>query len=170
MGMQYLYLHRLPEKESVRYVYRFDDHPLSPNNLVLRNLFRCMLEAGEEDIDQIEIEYSDTATAKLMGVERAVQMLTLLGAREAAEQAENWQGGVLLSRTFAVPATPARMEYLRHIRELDEVYRIRLSGNEAEKVHLYFAQTLTCLLTREQEGVFISFLAQRNVPHKILEN
>ena len=168
--MQYLYLHRRQENGRVQYVYVFDEHPLSPNNLVLRNLFRCMLEAVEAGIDRIEIEYSDTATAKLMGVERAVQMLTLLGAREVVEQTENWQGGVLLSRTFAVSATPERLEYLRHIRELDEVYRIRLDENQAEKVHLYFAQTLTCSLTEEQEGVFISLLAERNVPHKILEN
>ncbi|WCN38857.1 hypothetical protein [Aneurinibacillus uraniidurans] len=167
--MQYLYLHRVQEQGTARYVYVFDEHSLSPNNLVLRNLFRCMIEAVEAEIDQIEMEYSDTVTAKRMGVERAVQMLKLMGAKEA-EQAENWQEGVLLSRTFAVSATVERIEYLRHIRELDEVYRIKLSGNGAEKVHLYFAQTLTCLLTTEQEGVFTSLLAQRNVPHKILGN
>ncbi|BAU27346.1 hypothetical protein DFP93_102410 [Aneurinibacillus soli] len=167
--MQYLYLHRLQEQGTARYVYVFDEHALSPNNLVLRNLFRCMIEAVEGEIDQIEMEYSDTATAKLMGVERAVQMLTLMGAQEA-DKVENWQGDVLLSRTFVVTAEAKRLEYLRHMRELDEVYRIQLSENGVEKVHLYFAQTLACLLTAEQEDVFVSLLAQRNVPYKILGN
>ncbi|WCK53370.1 hypothetical protein PP175_18720 [Aneurinibacillus sp. Ricciae_BoGa-3] len=166
--MQYIYLQRKELADGrLEYTYHFDDHGLSPNNLVLRNLFYTMLDTAGPEVDTVEVEYSDTAMAKQLGINRAVEWLQVMGAADG-EQKEYWKEGVLLSRTFCAAATPERLAYLHAMKELDEVYRIRLLGDGDEKIHLYFAKTLSLRLDRKKEEIFLQLLLNRNVPHKIL--
>ncbi|CEH28494.1 hypothetical protein [Aneurinibacillus migulanus] len=168
--MQYLYLHRVtqPEKQAVQYVYQFDDHNLSPSNLVIRKLFYCMLDMLQEELTEVEIEYNDAEIVKLVGMEQAVAFLTAMGAREA-EQLEYRQEGVLLSRTFTTELTPARLEYFYSLRDLDIVYRLRFLNNEEERIQIYFTKTLSCLLPEVKEEAFLAHLTEQRVPHKVLE-
>jgi hypothetical protein len=166
--MQYIYLQRKElANGKLQYTYYFDDHGLSPNNLVLRNLFNSMLDTAGQEIDTLEVEYSDTAMAKQLGINRAVQWLQVMGAA-GAEQKEYWKEGVLLSRTFTAAVTKERLDYLHAMKELDEVYRIKLLGDGEEKIHLYFAKTLSYRLDTKKEESFLQLLLDRNVPHKIL--
>ncbi|MBN6186079.1 hypothetical protein JQN58_03635 [Aneurinibacillus sp. BA2021] len=168
--MQYLYLHRLeqPEKDKVSYVYQFDAHGLSPSNLVLRNLFSCMLKTVEQELTDIEIEYNDIEMAKLVGMEAAVAFLTAMGAREV-EQKEYRQNGVLLSRTFTAVLTPERLAFFFNLRDLDIAYRLRFMSDGEERIHMYFAKTLSCTFSTEDEAAFTALLAAQHVPHKVLE-
>lgn len=168
--MQYLYLHRVtqPEKQAVQYIYQFDDHNLSPSNLVIRKLFYCMLDTLQADLTGVEIEYNDAAMVKLVGMEQAVAFLTVMGAREA-EQHEYRQEGVLLSRTFTTELTPIRLEYFYSLKDLDIVYRLRFVRNGEERIQIYFTETLRCLLPEGKEEAFLSHLTKQRVPHKVLE-
>ncbi|AMA72446.1 MULTISPECIES: hypothetical protein [Aneurinibacillus] len=168
--MQYLYLHRITnnKQQEAQYVYRFDDHRLSPGNLVIRKLFYCMLQALQDELTDVEIEYNDAEIVKFAGMERAVAFLTLMGAQKA-EQREYRKDGVLLSRTFTTKLTPERLTYFFGLQDLDEVYRLRFLAGEEERIHLYFASTLSCRLSFQKEETFLALLERHRVPHKILE-
>lgn len=168
--MQYLYLHRIEreENQAVEYVYQFDAHGLSPSNLVLRNLFFCMLDSVKTDLTEVEIEYNDAEMVKLVGMETAVSFLTVMGAREA-KQIEYKQDGIVLSRTFTAKLTPSRLAYFFSLRDLDIVYRLRFMSGHKERVHMYFAKTLSCVLLQENETAFLACLSAQHVPHKVLE-
>jgi len=167
--VQYLYLHRIEHREAqtVQYVYRFEDHRLSPNNLVIRKLFHCMLEVMRDGLTAVEIEYNDAEMAKLVGLERAVEFLTVMGAREASPR-EYRRDGVLLSRTFTTELTPARLDYFFGLKDLDIAYRLLFLANGAERIHMYFSETLSCLLPIEAEDAFLELLSAQRVPHRIL--
>ncbi|WP_027417821.1 hypothetical protein [Aneurinibacillus terranovensis] len=166
--MQYIFLQRVHDSAgTVKYVYHYDDHTLSPGNLVLRNLFFCMLDTVEDEVDEIEVEYNDVEMVKVMGLERAVAWLKKMGA-DTVKQTEKWEKGILLSRTFIVPATQERLEYLHTVKDLDEVYCLRLLGKGREKICNYFSTTLSLSIPGEKEAGFLSLLQKRNVPHKIL--
>jgi hypothetical protein len=168
--MQYLYLHRINDSslQAIRYVYRFDDHALSPGNLVIRNLFYAMLEAVKARLDRVEVEYSDIEMVKRMGMEPAVAFLKKMGA-DQVKQEERRKDGVLLSRVFTAPLTPERLDYFFGMRELDDVYRLRFLAQGEEKVHLYFAETLSAQVQPDEEEVFLQKLLENHVPHKILQ-
>jgi hypothetical protein len=168
--VQYLYLYRIrhPQQQTVQYVYQFNDHRLSPNNLVIRKLFYCMLETLQGIVTKVEIEYSDAEMVKLIGMEQAVKFLTVMGAQEAEKQ-EYRKDGVLLSRTFTATITPERLAYFYALKDLDIVYRLRFLADETERIHIYFAETLSCVLTEAEEASFLELLSEQHVPHKILE-
>lgn len=165
--MQYLYLHRVEHQRRVEYIYRFDDHRLSPNNLVIRKLFYTMLTMWQDKVTEVEIEYSDVEMVKIVGMEKAIAFLEVMGARNAAQQ-EYRRDGVLLSRTFTAKVTPERLGAFFQLQDLDAVYRLRFLANGEECIHLYFAETLRCWLSLDEEKAFLTLLSENRVPHKVL--
>ncbi len=166
--MHNLYLHKKNDlSSSVEYTYRFDEHTYSPANQILTRLFRQMILAVEENLEELEVEYIDAHMAKMLGLRRSQEVLELLGAKRGQVQ-ENKKGNFVLSRTFRVPLTKDALLYFKRIQDLEELNAYRMFAGYQVKVEVYFAKTIKAYLSHEEEAKFMELLREERIPIKVL--
>lgn len=166
--MHHLYLIKTRKSQNVtEYLYRFDDHTLSPANQVLTRLFRQMILAVEDELTSLEAEYIDHQMVQLVGLKRAQEILLLLGANKS-NMVENRKGNVVLSRTFKSALTTERLHYFKRIQDLEELSAYRLYTQDSLKVEVYFAKEMKAQFTPEEEKRFIQLIEEDRIPVKII--
>lgn len=167
--MHTLYLHKKKDQSGfIEYIYKFDEHTYSPANQILTRLFRQMIIAVEESLEELEVEYIDTHMAKMLGLRRSQEVLELLGAKRGHIR-ENKKGDIVLSRIFRVPLTQEALLYLKRIQDLEELNAYRMFSGDRVKVEVYFAKTMKAHFSDEEEVKFIELLREERLPIKVLE-
>lgn len=166
--MHTLYLHKKKDPFGlIEYIYRFDEHTYSPANQILTRLFRQMIIAAEQSLEELEVEYIDAHLAKMLGLHRSLEVLELLGAKRGTMR-ENKKGDFVLSRTFRVPLTKEALDYFKRIQDLEELNAYRMFDGDNVKVEVYFAKTMKAHFTDEEEKKFIDLLQEERIPIKVL--
>lgn len=166
--MHHLYLIKNEKNQALsEYIYRFDDHTLSPANQVLTRLFRQMILAVEEELTALEAEYIDHQMVQLVGLKRAQEILSLLGATKDTIK-ENRKGDVVLSRSFRSQLSPSALHYFKRIQDLEELSAYRLYANDTLKVEVYFGKEMKAQFTPEEEAKFLKLIKEERIPIKVL--
>ncbi|HJV46955.1 MAG TPA: hypothetical protein VJ824_14650 [Bacillota bacterium] len=153
-------------EQLVKYDYIFAEHGFSPAHQILTRLFREMILAVQESLDQLEVEYVDHRMAKELGIKKAQQILNQLGATKD-NIIENKHGDVVLSRSFSAPLSSEALDYFKALQDLEELAAYRLLSGQQVKVEVFFVKTMSVYLNPEEEQHFFERLDEVRMIYKV---
>lgn len=137
-------------------VYRYSilKHGLSASNMLSLKIMRFLLNQFRDSIDAIEVEYSDFELAKKVGIQRARQILELLGS-DSSELIENKKDEVVISRTMIAPISEKKLNYFYTLLDLRELPRYQFLADSYPVITVEYGDIIQFSpIDKEDQGFF----------------
>ncbi|MBO8171302.1 MAG: hypothetical protein H0Z33_05330 [Bacillaceae bacterium] len=164
--MQKLIFNRNVKGNRQEYVFSIGEHNLSPSNLLVRKIFYFLLDEYREVMTELSVEYSDYELADKVGIERAREILRILGAERAQVQ-ENRKNGFVVSRSFTTAVTSEQLEYFYSLWDLRELPRYQFYQDNDLLLDVYFGEKILFYSKIKEDLNFFARLENHKIPYEI---